>query len=144
MSGRQLLGPLLALAVALGVYFAWPKEKWSPEDEIRALVARAITRAEKRDASGVAELLSERFRGGGLGKQEVKQLLLGQLFRAQQLVVLNPLLQVTVSSPTEGRFQGTFLFGRDGALPDASRYEIEAELRKGEDGWQIVSASWTH
>lgn len=144
MNARQLLGPLIAIAVALGVYFAWPKEKLSPEDEIRALVTRAITRAEKRDAGGVADLLSERFRGGGLGKQEVKQLLLGQLFRAQQVVVLNPLLQVTVRSPTEGSFKGTFLFGRDGAMPDASKYDIEAELLKGDEGWQIVSATWSH
>lgn len=144
MNLRRLGGPLIALVVGLGVYFAWPREKRSPEDEIRALVARVVSRAEKRDASGVVEALGERFRGGGLGKQEVQQLLVGQFFRASQIVVLNPLLEVTVKSPTEGSFKGTFLFGRDGAVPDGTRYEIEAELLKTDDGWQIVSASWVH
>jgi hypothetical protein len=141
---RRLGGPVIALVVAASVYLLWPRQKLSPEDEIRALVARVVTRAEKRDPAGVVEALADGFRGGGLGKQEVKQLLVGQFFRAQQIVVLNPLLDVTVKSPTDASFKGTFLFGRDGAAPDASRYDIEAELMKGEDGWQIVSASWTH
>jgi hypothetical protein len=144
VNARSALGLVIALGVSLSVYFLWPKEKLSPEDEIRALVAQVIKRAEKRDASGVSDVLSERFRGGGLGKQEVKQLLVGQFFRAQAIVVLNPLLEVTASSPTEGHFKGTFLFGRDGAMPDASKYEIEADLLKASDGWQIVSASWIH
>lgn len=144
MNPRQLAGPVIAIVVALGVYFIWPKEKLSPEDEIRALVARIIKQAEKRDASGVTESLADAFRGSGLGKREVKQLLVGQFFRAQTIVVLNPLLDVTVKSPTEGSFKGTFLFGRDGAAPDATRYDIEAEVVKGDDGWQVVTATWTH
>ncbi|MDP1827358.1 MAG: hypothetical protein Q8L48_29050 [Archangium sp.] len=144
MNPRQLAGPVIAIVVALGVYFLWPKEKLSPEDEIRALVARIVKQAEKRDASGVTEALAEPFRGGGLGKQEVKQLLVGQFFRAQAIVVLNPLLDVTVKSPTEGSFKGTFLFGRDGAAPDATRYDIEADVVKGDDGWQVVTATWAH
>lgn len=144
MNPRQLAGPVIAIVVALGVYLLWPKEKLSPEDEIRALVARIIKQAEKRDASGVTESLAEAFRGGGLGKQEVKQLLVGQFFRAQAIVVLNPLLDVTVKSPTEGSFKGTFLFGRDGTAPDATRYDIEADVVKGDDGWQVVTATWTH
>ena len=126
------------------VWFFTFLKKLSPEDEIRALVAQVIKRAEKRDASGVTDVLSEHFRGGGLGRQEVNQLLVGQFFRAQTIVVLNPLLEVTTSSPTEGHFKGTFLFGRDGAMPDASKYEIEADLVKGSDGWQLISASWIH
>lgn len=144
MNLRQLAGPVIALLVGLGVYFLWPKEKLSPEDEIRALVARVVSRAEQRDSSGVVEALGDGFRGGGLGKQEVKQLLVGQFFRARQIVVLNPLLEVTVKSPREGSFKGRFLFGRDGAAPDATQYEIEADLLKTDDGWQIVSASWAH
>ncbi len=143
MNGRQLAGPVIAILVALGVYALWPKEKLSPEDEIRALVARVVAKAEKRDSAGVTEALSDSFRGGGLSKQEVRQLVMGQFFKAQQIVVLNPLLEVTVKSPTEGSFKGTFLFGRDGAGPEASRYTIEADVLKTSDGWQIISASWT-
>ena len=143
MNLRNIGGIVIAVLVALGVYFAWPKEKLTPEDEIRALVARMIQSAEKRDAAGVAEGLSETFAGQGMGKREVKQLAIGQFFGARQIVVLNPLLDVTVKSPTEGSFKGTFLFGRDGAEPSGSRYTIEAQVQKGGDGWQIVAASWT-
>lgn len=143
MNGRQLAGPLIALVVALGVYFLWPQEKLSPEDEIRALVARMIVHAEKRDAAGVTEPIAESFRGGGLGKQELKQLVLGQLLQRGGIVVLNPLLEVTVKSPTEGSFKGTFLFGRDGQGPEASRYTIEADVQKLDGSWQLVTASWS-
>ena len=143
MNGRQLAGPLIAILVALGVYALWPKEKLSPEDEIRALVARVVARAEKRDAAGVTEALSDRFRGGGLSKQELKQMVLGQFFGAQQIVVLNPLLEVSVKSPTEASFKGTFLLGRDGAGPEASRYTLEADVLKTGDGWQIIAATWS-
>ena len=143
MNTRQLAGLVLALVVGASVYFLWPKEKRSPEDEIRALVAKAVSRAEKRDATGVTDALAESFRGGGLGKQELKQLVVGQFFRAQTIVVLNPFLDVSVKSPTEGSFKGTFLFGRDGIAPEASRYTIEADVVKGDDGWQLVTATWT-
>jgi len=56
--------------------------------------------------------------------------------------VLNPLLDVTVKSPAEGSFKGTFVFTRDGA--EASKYAIEAEVLKGSDGWQIVSKSYRY
>lgn len=142
MNLRRVGGPVVAVLVGLAVYALWPKQKLSPEDEIRALVGTLISRAEARDVAGLMEPVAETFRGGGLGKPELKQLVVGQFFRAQQVVVLNPVLEVTVTSPTTGKFSGQFLMGRDGAAPEASRYEIETELQKTDDGWQIVSASW--
>ncbi len=143
MTPRQLAGPVIAVLVALAVYFAWPREKLSPEDEIRAMVARTIVRAEKRDIAGVTEAIADGFRGGGLSKTELKQLIVGQFFGARQIVVLNPLLEVSARSPREGRFKGTFLFARDGAAPEGSSYTIEAEVAKNDDGWQLVTASWS-
>lgn len=143
MNRRTLLGAALALLVGGGVYALWPKPRVSPEDEIRALVARAVAAAERRDPAGVLEEVSESFRGpSASSKAEVKQVLLGQFFRAQAIVVLNPSLEVELSSPTRGRFKGTFLLGRDGQAPEATSYEIEAELEKTSDGWEVVSARW--
>ena len=144
MNGRKLAGPVIALLVAVSVYALWPRVKLSPEDEIKALVAKVIASAEKRDAPGVTAALADTFHGGGLGKQELNQLVFGQFFQARQIVVLNPRLEVFVSSPTEGSFKGTFLFARDGAAPDASSYTIEAEVQKTGKAWQITTASWTH
>lgn len=143
MSPRNLLGMLLAFGVALGVYFLWPKEKLSPEDQIRRLVAKTVKAAEARDPAEVVEALDERFRGpGGVGKGEVKQLLVGQFFRAQSIVVLNPALEVTTTSATSGHFKGTFVFARDGAAIEASKYELAADLEKIDGDWKLISASW--
>jgi hypothetical protein len=143
MNARTVAGLLLSLAVAGAVYALWPKEQLSPEDQIRSLVAKTVAAAEKRDVGEVVEALDERFRGpGGAGKAEVKQLLVGQFFRAQQVVVMNPLLEVSAATPTSGHFKGTFVFARDGAAIDASKYEIEADLEKVDGEWRLVSASW--
>lgn len=143
MNRRTLLGAALALLVGAGVYALWPKPKVSPEEEIRALVARAVAAAERRDPAGVLEEVSEAFRGPqASSKAEVKQVLLGQFFRAQSIVVLNPSLEVEVSGPTRGRFKGLFLLGRDGQAPEATSYEIEADLERTDDGWEVVSARW--
>lgn len=143
MNGRSVAGAVLALAVGVAVYALWPKEKLSPEDEVRQLIGQMVAAGEKRDPQGVVEGLHDAFRGpAGSDKQQVEQLLLGQFFRAQQVVVMNPMLDVTASSPTTVHFKGTFVFARDGASPDASRYEIEGDAEKADGEWKIVSASW--
>ncbi len=147
MSGKRLLGAVLALGVGLGVLLLWPKGEKTPEAEVRALVARSIEAAEKRDAATIGEAFAEDFKGpGGASKQEVKGVVLGHILRnPNPLVVLNPSLEVTVESPTRAAFKGVFIFARGpgGALGDgASQYEIEARLEKRDDDWLLVSAEW--
>lgn len=143
MNARSLMGIALAVLAGIAVYALWPKEKLSPEDEVRQLISEMVKSAEKRDAAGVVDGLSEDFRGQGTSnKQEIKQLLVGQFFRAQELTVLNPLLDVTSSSPTTAHFKGTFVFARDGASPDATKYVLEGDAQKSGDGWKIVSITW--
>ncbi|MEW5741059.1 MAG: hypothetical protein AB1938_19210 [Myxococcota bacterium] len=150
MRGSRLVGLVLALVVGGAVYLFWPRPQRTPEEEVRELVARAVDAAQKRDAAGVTESLADNFRGpSGASRQEVKQLIVGHLFRNQSaLVVLNPVLDVTVESPTKASFKGSFVFAR-GQVSDwqqpgdgASRYDISAELEKQGDEWKITSASW--
>lgn len=143
MNARSLAGLALAVLVGVAVYALWPKEKLSPEDEVRLLIGDMVKAAEQRDASAVVEGLSESFRGqGGADKQQIKQLLVSQFFRAQQLTVLNPLLDVKATSPSAAHFTGTFVFAREGAAPDAAKYELEGDVEKGADGWKITSVTW--
>lgn len=140
MNTRSLAGVALAILVGGAVYFFWPKEKLSPEDEVRQLIARMVDAAERKSPSDVVEGLDDAFRGqGGADKSQVKSLLVGQFFRAKQVTVLNPLLDVTVHTPTSAHFKGTFVLTRDG---DAATYAIEGDVEKN-DGWHLTSASWS-
>ncbi|MEW6433874.1 MAG: hypothetical protein AB1730_20405 [Myxococcota bacterium] len=152
MTGNRLIGLALGLAVGLAVYFFWPKPKHTPEEEVRALVAKAVDAAQRRDAAGVTEALAEDFRGPqASSKQEVKQLVLGHLMRNRDaVVVLNPVLHVTVESPDKASFQGTFIFARapvaDWQNPapgdGASRYDIGATVERRDGEWVITTATW--
>ena len=145
MNRRTLVGALLALAVSGAVYGLWPKEKLSPEEQIRRMIAKMVLAAEGRDAAGVVDHLDEAFSGpSGTKKPDVKQLLLGQFLRARSIGVLNPTLEVTVASPTTGHFKGTFLFARDGSAtgPEASKYELEGDVVLSDGQWRVTSANW--
>lgn len=135
--------PFVAGALVAGL---WPKQKRSPEDEVRALVASAIAAAEKRDVAGVTETLSEAFRGGGgLSRQELKEYVAGLLLRSPDgVTVLNPALEVTVESPTSAAFKGTFIFsqGANGAN-SLGRYDITGRASKRNDGWKFDLAEWS-
>lgn len=140
MNARSLAGIALAILVGGAVYFFWPKEKLSPEDEVRQLIARMVDAAERRSPSDVVAGLDDGFRGqGGADKAQIKALLVGQFFRATQVVVLNPSLEVQVQTPTAAHFKGTFLLTRDGS---AATYVIEGEVEKT-DGWHLTSATWS-
>lgn len=147
MSARRLVGVLLAAAVGLAVLKLWPRAAATPEDEIRALVARCVEAAERQDVAGLADALVDDFQGpSGASKQEVKQILRGQFLRSpEKIVVLTQDLQVKVDSAITATLQGTFVFARaaDGvASASASRYQIDARLEKRGDDWQLVSAQW--
>lgn len=140
MNARSLVGIALAILVGGAVYFLWPKEKLSPEDEVRQLLARMVDAAERRSPSDVVAGLDDGFRGqGGADKAQIKALLVGQFFRATQVVVLNPSLEVQVQTPTAAHFKGSFLLTRDGS---AATYVIEGEVEKT-DGWHLTSATWS-
>jgi hypothetical protein len=140
---RNGLAALVALAVGAAVLLLWPKKAVSPEEEIRALVARCVAAAEKKDVSTIADALAEDFRSGAGTREEVKGYLLGVLMRNPAGVgVLNPTLEVTVQSPTTASMRGTFIFARAGAGSEMSRYDIEGTLEKRDGAWRFTSATW--
>jgi hypothetical protein len=146
MDRRLLVGGAIVLAV-IGIV-AWPKKKESPEAQVRQLIAACVEGAEKRDLGPFDEALAEDFHGGGLGKRDVKQLLLGHLFRNQNgLIVFNPQLTVQATDTTAS-FAGVFVFARAKDVnwqepgDGVSRYDIEGTLEKRDGDWKILSAEW--
>lgn len=140
---------LLALAVgvaAVGLWWWWPAEPGSPEDEVRALVAEAIAAAEARDPARLVVALAEDFQGpSGASRQDVKRLIAAQLLhQSDRLVVLNPSLEVVLTSPTAATFSGRFIFARGSAEEpvDASSYVVDATLERRGDRWLITRATW--
>lgn len=135
--------------VALGVAWWWVNplgRELGPEAAVRALVAEGVDAAERADVAGVVELLSDDFRGpDGADVNQVKALLVSQLLRGgERLVVLNPSLEVSVTSPSQASFSGVFVFARGAADQpvDAAKYQLDATLERRGDRWLITSARW--
>jgi len=137
---------LVVVVVAVGLWWSWPAEPGSPEDEVRALVGEAIAAAEARDPARLVVALADDFQGpSGASRQDVKRLIAAQLLhQSDRLVVLNPSLEVGLSSPTAATFSGRFIFARGSAEEpaEASSYLIDATLERRGDRWLITRATW--
>jgi hypothetical protein len=132
---------------SVAVFALWPRAQHTPEDEVRLLVSRAIDAAQQRDVGAFSALIADDFHAAAAGsKQELKRTVAGYFFQNQNpLVVLNPALEVKLSSPTAATFSGTFVFGRGAGLEGgdgASRYQIEATLERRSGTWLVTSATW--
>ena len=147
MKLSRLMAAGLVLAGLVALWWWWPSPKLGPEEEIRALVADAVEAAERKEPSAVVAALADDFRGpSGASRLEVKQLVAGHLLRqAERVLVLNPSLDVTVSSSTTATLSGLFVFARGSTdqPADATKYQIEATLERRGGLWRITSATWT-
>jgi hypothetical protein len=148
MTPRTLIGAGLIVVVAIAGVLLSRKTK-TPEQQIRELIAACVLAAEKRDLGTIGEAMADDFRGpSGSNKAEVKQVILGHLFRNQnQLVVFNPSLDVVVTGD-QASFHGTFVFARSKEVnwqapgDGVTRYDIEGTLERRGSDWKITSAEW--
>ena len=143
MNLRRVLLVVLPLLVGVAVVMLWPKEKVSPEDEVRAWVGQLVDAAGKRDVATIADALAPSFKTrGGVSRQETKQMIAGLLLRSPQgVAVLNPSLTIVMESPKSGTLTGTFIFAQAGN--DIGKYEITARFSKNENHWLFDSADWS-
>lgn len=135
--------------VLLAAVVLWPKKRVSPEDEVRQLIASMVAAAEKKDLGTISDAIADDFHGpSASSKQEVKQVVLGHLFRNQSgLVVFNPSLDVRATNDNAS-FTGVFVFARGKDVnwqepgDGVSRYDIEGTLERRSGDWKVTSAEW--
>lgn len=157
MAGRRtwVLTAVGAAAAAAAAWLAWPARPEAPEERIRALLAEAARAAEQRRPGEVAELLSERFRGGeggaALGRDDARRLLALELLRGQWVSVSIASAEVVVDGARARAHVDALLSraadrqkGLAALLPgEAAVHRFRLELEEEPDGrWRVVAAGW--
>ena len=142
------MGVVLALAVGGATYALWPRAEDSPEERIRRQVEEMAGAAEERDVGGILEHVSEKFRGEqGMGRDELRGYLAGQVLRGEWVRVLPMDLEVTLAGEDGADFSGKFVLARsEGDMAEQARagsvtaYLITGQLRREDGEWRFVSA----
>ncbi len=153
MSRRTLF--LAAAVVALAGVAAWKvlgRRPPSDEEAIRLLFDRAARAAEEKRVSEAVEAVSERFRGGGLDRRGVKQLVAFHVLRGDWVSVSVSGARIRVEDGARARANVDVVLARGGAtgealealLPgEASVHRIACRLEREDGEWRIVEADWT-
>jgi len=140
-----------AVAVLLAAWLLWPRRPLDDEAQIRRMIARTAEQAAQKDVSGIVEAVSERYRGEGGDKRELKRYLLGYLMRSEVVAAIPANVQL-VQPVADGKAKVSLvvLLARTPAkkVEDLRQEEligahrIEADLEK-EDGteWRAVTAT---
>ncbi len=152
---RSIAIVAVAAALVLGVVWLRPRRAVAPEERIRATFEDAARAAEQRKVDRVADLLSERFDGGGegqrAGRDEVRRLLALELLRGQWVSVAISSAEVIVDGRRARANVDAVLSraadrkkGLASLLPgEASVHRFSLELEEEADGkWRVVSGRW--
>jgi hypothetical protein len=147
----RLLLAVLVVAAAAAVLVA--RRSGSPPtdaERIRALLDRAARAAEERKPGEVVEVLSERFRGQGLDRMEVKRIVALHVLRAEFVSVSISGAAIDVDGDAARANVDAVLArasGRGKALAEllggeaqAHRFRLRLEREDGE--WRVVTAEW--
>jgi hypothetical protein len=145
---------VVAAALAVAAVVAWRLLDRGPapteEERIRALFEAAARAAGERSAADVVAPLSERFRGEGLDRGGVKQLVALQLLRGEWVSVALGGVQVAVDGERARANVDAVLVRAAGKgrglaelLPgDAAAHRFECTLEREDGAWRVVAASW--
>jgi hypothetical protein len=142
-----------AALVAAAAFAAWRLVGGEPpgdEEQIRALFEDAARAAAEKRVADAVEGVSERFRGEGLDRQGVKQLVAWHVLRGEWVSVSLAGARVRVDGGRARASVDAVLArgaGKGKALAallpgEASAHRFDAALEREEGGWRIVAASW--
>ncbi len=149
MTRRLLLALAVLAAAAAGWWWASRPPPQADEDRILALLEAGARAAEARQPAEAVADVSEAFRGQGLDRRALKQLVAAQALRGAWVAVklAAPVVEVAGDAAT-ARFGLVLSRGGPGAgaadlLPShASAWRVEARLAREPEGWRVVSATW--
>jgi hypothetical protein len=140
--------PILAAALlATGLAGCSPGP--SPEDEIRAVAARAEEAAEARDALALRGLVADDYRDGrGNGAEEIRRYVHGYLLAHQSVHLLVRIVDIELQATDLARLRATVgMAGReaDGASAwdlAADVYDFDVTLAREDGDWRVIRADW--
>jgi hypothetical protein len=148
---RRTLAAAAVIAAAAAAFLALRRAPAPPdEDAIRALFDDAARAASERRVSDAVALVSDAFRGEGLDKRGVKQLVAFQVLRGEWVSVAVAGSRVLVEGDA-ARATVDAVLARGGAegkslaalVPEeASAHRFTCALAREADGWRVVSAEW--
>ena len=136
MRGGLLLALLLGLAGCGGA---------SAEQRLRERIAAREEAIEQRDAGAFMDGVAEDFVGeSAIDRRQLRQLLAANMMRNAEIsAVLGPLSIEMLESHARVQVEVVVSGGSGGLLPErAQAYTISSAWRDGDDGWQVVEASW--
>ncbi len=152
VSRRSAVVAVLLAAAALAAIAALRPGREPPSDEerIRALLDDAAKAAEEKRVGDAVEGVSERFRGGGLDRAGVKQLVAFHVLRGEWVSVSIAGAKIAVEGDAaranvdavlaRGSAKGKAL---EALLPgEASAHRFALALAREAEGWRIVEAEW--
>ena len=136
-----LIGTCLVLLAACG-----GGPDGSPEDAIRAWVARGEQAAEEKDRGELLDMISEDYADGrGNTRDEIGDLLRIYFFRQQTIALLTSIDDIVMSGDTAAIVDVTVgMAGTNGGALglSADAYNFEFELQKDDEEWLLIGARW--
>jgi hypothetical protein len=141
----------VVLALAFCAFACTPAPTESPEDQIRALIAKGEKAAEEKDLATLKTLLSDTYADEqGNKKPEIMKILAFHLMRNTSVHLLTRVRAIALPEPqraTATVFVG-MAGGKLGSLDDLLRlradlYRVDfTAADEGRAGWKVTSAKW--
>ena len=151
MTSRNLAVAAAVVVAVAGAALAWRALRPGPTDEeqIRGIIeATAKAVEEKRPGDAVA-FVSERFRGQGMDRRELRQFITYNALRGSWNAVVPVAVRVDVQGDRAeavvdaALLQGARVEGIAAALPaNADTWRIEIALEREPEGFRVVTARW--
>ena len=119
----------------------------SPEDAVRAWVARGEAAAEDKDRGALLEMISGDYVDGrGNDREQIGDLLRIYFFRQNSIALLTSIDDITINGETAALVNLTVGMAgtNNSALGlSAEAYNFEFELERFDDDWQLIGARWS-